>query len=509
MSNEPLLNLNNITKIFPGIKAVDNVSFSLDKGEILSLVGQNGAGKSTLMNILGGIYTPDGGEITIDGNPCIITDPAVSEELGIGMVHQEPTLVPGMTVAANIFLNKETTKGNVFLDFKTMAEESRKIINYLGFEIAPEILVENLTLVEREVVEIAKAMLLKPKVLILDEVTAPLGEDEANNLHNLIKDLKKGGMAIIFISHRLKEIKGWADRVFVVRNGKKAGELFKKDNPSEKEIIDLMLGQTALEQEKEITTREDESNLKCETLGKPFCSIKGLTDSKHFFDIDVDICRGEIVGLAGLKGSGITEFLKTVFGLIRKDGGDIIIDGNPVIIKQPSDAIKNGIGMITNDRQLEGLALNRNIMENITISSLSGYQGKYGFLKMGELVNETKKYIKLLDIKTPSINKEVNFLSGGNQQKVVISKWLLKNLQLILIDEPTRGVDVGAISEIHNLMLDLKNEGKSIMITSPELKELLNICDRILIISGGQITGEISRSSKKFNESYILENMHI
>lgn len=500
--------MKNISRAFPGVKAVNDVSFSVDKGEIVSLIGQNGAGKSTLVSIIGGIYTPNAGEIFIRGKKRKISDPAVSEQLGIGMVHQEPTLVPAMSVAANIFLNRETVKGKLFLNFSTMAEESKKIINYLGFDIDPEILVEELSLVEREVVEIAKAMLSKPRILILDEVTAPLGEDEANNLFKLIEELKAGGMAIVFISHRLKEVKLIADRIFVMRNGKKAGELAKSDNPSEKEIIALMLGKSVVEQEKEIIKREDASILACDTEN-PFLVVNNLSCGRHFSEINIELCRGEILGLAGLKGSGITEIFKTIFGLMRKDCGDILIDRQPVKIKHPKDAITNGIGMITNDRQQEGLALIRNLTENITVSSLSKYKNRVGFLQTRKMMQSTKKFIELLDIKTSSIKKEVMFLSGGNQQKVVISKWLLRDLQVILIDEPTRGVDVGAIGDIHSLLLDLKNEGKSIMITSPEITELLRICDRILVVSKGKITDEVPRISEKFNETYILENMHI
>jgi len=507
MNKLPLLCLEKVSKAFPGVQAVNKVDFSVDRGEVVSLVGQNGAGKSTLVSIVGGIYNPDNGEIFIDGKKVRIVNPAVSEELGIGMVHQEPTLVPSMTVAANMFLNREVVRNKFVLDFKAMRDKSINVLEVLGFKINPDSLVESLTLVEREVVEIAKAMLLNPKILILDEVTSPLGPDEVHNLFELIEELKSNGMAIIFITHRLKEVTVCSDRIVVLSDGNKVGELYMKDKPSEKEIIKLMLGDKVLAEERKLAKEEYKfSDIYFQQ--KPLLEIKNLTKDRYFRNINFSLYKGEILGFAGLKGSGITEIFKAVYGILPKDNGDVFRNNQKLKIARPIDAIKNGIGMITNDRQKEGLALCRNVIENVTISYLDGLVNIPSFLRLRELNRKTETQSIALDIKATSLKQEVLYLSGGNQQKVVIAKWLLMELDIIIVDEPTRGVDVKAISEIHKLLVELKEEGKGIIITSPEIHELLSICDRILIIASGEMMGEVKRSSKNFRESYILEATH-
>lgn len=502
MTKEPLLHLKNIYKEFPGVKALRGVDFSLERGKIVSLVGTNGAGKSTLSSIIAGIYSPDEGEICIEGRKVTIPNPKVAENLGIGIVHQEPTLVPNMTVAENLFLNKEITKNGIVLDTKEMKRQSDEILEFLGFHINADKRVEKLTLVEKEVVEIAKAMLLKPRVLILDEVTAPLNKDEVDHLFKIIKDLRKTGMGIIFIGHKLQEIIEISDSITVFRDGKNVGELLSSERLSEKEIIALMLG-TQLNEELELGQSSPESKNENELL-----SLVGLIKRGIYEDINFTLYKGEIVGFAGLKGSGITELLQSLQGITTFDAGDMYVKGKPVKFKCPKDGIDSGLGMVTNDRQKEGLALSLDVKDNVAVSSLRFLTNKLKFIHTKTIKDKAEEYVKALSIKTPSINQEVQNLSGGNQQKIVIAKWLLRNLDIIIIDEPTRGVDVKAKNEIYKLLINEKNSGKSLLVASPEIRELLSICDKILVVINGKIVSEVHRNSKEFNEEDILNLIH-
>jgi ribose transport system ATP-binding protein len=497
--SEPLLSLNGVSKSFPGVRALSDVTFEVNGGEVVSLVGRNGAGKSTLMSIVGGIYSPDGGSIRIGGEQVRITSPGAAEELGIGLVHQEPTLVPNMTVTANIFLNREPVKGGLLLNFKRMKSECRRVTRRLGFDIDPDRLVEDLTLVEKEAVEIAKAMLSRPRILILDEVTAPLNADAVERLFEIVAALKAEGFAIIFISHRLGEVIRVSDRIVVLRDGRNAGDL--RPGASEQDVIRLMLGQQDVSSLMPRHTPEA-------PRGEAHLSVDCLSKAPYFDDVSFTLARGEILGFAGLKGSGISELLKTLYGAVKKDAGEIVVGGRRVSIRRPSDAIKSGIGMLTNDRQKEGLALTRGVEENITISSLDRLTNGLRAFRPGALGSTASSVARSLSIKTPSINQEVLNLSGGNQQKVVFAKWLLRNLDVVIADEPTRGVDVRAKNEIYKLLLDLKQDGKAMIVHSPEIPELLAICDRIVVVDSGRIVAEIDRRSPEFNESDILRIMH-
>lgn len=496
---EALLSLKGVSKSFPGVRALSDIDFAVDGGEVVSLVGQNGAGKSTLMSIVGGIYAPDEGSISIGGEDVQIANPAVAEELGIGLVHQEPTLVPHMTVAANIFLNRERVRGRVVLDFKKMKSESARITRTLGFDIDPDRLVEDLSLVEREAVEIAKAMLLGPRILILDEVTAPLNADAAERLFGIVSALKAEGIAIVFISHRLDEVIRVADRIVVLRDGRNAGELSTERKISEKDVISLMLGERPPE------TAGGSSR---GAPGEEVISVRRLSKTPYFDDVSFTLSRGEILGFAGLKGSGVSELLKTLYGALKKDGGQVLIAGREARMRRPRHAIASGIGMLTNDRQKEGLALRRTVGENITISSLNRFASGLRFLRPGVLNGEASTLAQALSIRTPSMNQHVLSLSGGNQQKVVLAKWLLRNLNVVIADEPTRGVDVRAKEEIYKLLMGLRQEGKAMIVYSPEIPELLAICDRIVVVDAGHVVGEIDRLSPQFNESDILAMMH-
>jgi len=499
---EPLLFLKNIHKEFPGVKALKGVDFTLEKGKIVSLVGTNGAGKSTLSSIIAGIYPPNQGEIFIEGKNVTISDPKVAEQLGIGIVHQEPTLVPNMTVVENIFLNKEITRSGFVLDINKMKQESEKVLEFLGFQIDVDKKVEELTLVEKEVVVIAKAMLLKPRILILDEVTAPLNKVEVDHLFKIIKDLKANGMGIIFIGHKLQEIIEISDSIMVFRDGKNVGELIPTEKLSEKEVIALMLG-VILNEDLEAGEKAPESEQREEVLKLVSLSKLGLYE-----DINFTLHKGEIVGFAGLKGSGITELFQSLQGIITFDDGEMYVKGKRVKFKNPKDGIESGIGMVTNDRQKEGLALTLDVKENITVSSLKYLLNKFRLIETKLLKHNAEKYVQALSIKTPSINQFVQNLSGGNQQKIVIAKWLLKNLDIILVDEPTRGVDVKAKNEIYKLLINEKNNGKSLLVASPEIRELLTICDKILIVISGRIVSTVHRNTKEFNEEDILNIIH-
>ncbi len=505
----PLLSLEGISKSFPGVRALNGVDFAVDGGEVVSLCGENGAGKSTLMSIIGGIYTPDEGSITIGGDEVRITNPAVAEDLGIGYVHQEPTLVPTLPVAANIFLNRERVRGGVLLDFKHMKTETTRIIRRLGFDIPPDRLVQDLTLVEKEAVEIAKAMLLGPRILILDEVTAPLDADAVDHLFEIVAALKTEGIAIVFISHRLDQVIRISDRIVVLRDGRNAGDLNTDQGVSERDIISLMLGEKGVVTEVlEHPPSESVPVGEAELDRSVALSVHGFSKAPFFAAVDFTLYRGEILGFAGLKGSGTTELLKTLFGAIRKDEGVVVVGGREVVIRRPRDAIKHGIGMLTNDRQKEGLALRRPVEENITISSLERLASGGVFLRPASLHRRASVMAQMLSIKTSSLSQDVSNLSGGNQQKVVLAKWLLRNLDVVIADEPTRGVDVRAKEEIYRILLGLKEQGKAMIVYAPEILELLAICDRILVLDEGRIVGEVDRHSPRFNESDILELMH-
>jgi len=500
-NDKDLLKLVNISKKFPGVRALNGVNFNINKSEIVSIVGQNGAGKSTLVNIIGGIYQPDTGEIYIEGKRKRIFNPLIAEKIGIGMVHQESTLVPALSVYANLFLNREHTKNLFFLNFHKMKQNTKEIFNVLGYKIEPNLLVEDLSLIERRVLEIAKAMFFNPNILILDEVTASFGAKEVDRLFGLMKELKSKGMSIIFISHRLQEATKISDQVVVLRDGERVGDFRKEEKFSIEKIINLMLGKKV---KKEARKRRKIVNKK-----KKLLTVKNLSRVSDFNNLDFNLHAGEILGFAGFKGSRITEIFKTLYGILSKSSGEILFKDHPVIIRSPKDALQLGIGMITNDREKEGIALIRSLEENINISSLDKFTNKLFVFNPKILVNNAKKFIKDIEIKTPSVKQEVLYLSGGNRQKVLLAKFLLRGLDILIVDEPTKGIDVKTKGAIHDLLNRLKFEGKGIIITSPEIPELLSICDRILIVAQGQIEKEITSSQKDFNEANILHSMHV
>lgn len=499
MSTQYLLELRNITKKFPGVLALDRVNFHLKKGEIVSLMGANGAGKSTLSNIISGVEIPTEGEILVDGKKVSISDANIAEELGIEMVHQEPTLVANMTVTNNIFLNRELKKGFI-LDMTKMREEVLRIFDLLGFRVDPDKKVIQLSLVEKTAVEIAKALLSRPRLLILDEVTAPLDDREVDRLFEVMRELKRQGIAMIFIDHKIQEIVRIVDRVSVLRDGKNAGELEGKE-VTERSIIDRMLGTDG----KFVTAINDHANT---TEAETVLQVEKLTYKNYFHEVSFSLKKGEILGFAGLKGSGITELFKTIFGLLPGYMGKIVIHETEETCKKPQESIRHGIGLISNDRQKEGLALIRSVKENITISAIKNFRYKIGLINEKSQSKTAQQFIKMLQIKTPSDNQLVRNLSGGNQQKIVIAKWLAKNLEILMFDEPTRGVDIKAKNEIYKLIIEQKQQGKAVMVTSPEIPELMRICDRILIVVQGKIVDIVEKNENAFAENIILEKIN-
>ncbi len=494
-----LLIMKNIVKRFPGVEALKKVNFQLKPGEIVSLIGENGAGKSTLMSVIGGVYKPEEGDIYINNKKVTLDSPAVAKMNGIGYVHQEPTLAPNMTGTENLFLGQEKTNRWLMMDSDLMANKAKKILRQIGITFNPEKLVEDMNMAEKEAIEIAKAMLQRPRILILDEVTAPLDQIGVEHLFQVIRELKKSGIGIIFISHRLQEIFQISDRIVVLRDGKIVGTLDPKTSDQNK-LIQLMIGPDSCINSVSSTSRVG-------NCGEELMRIKGLNCNGTKDNGDLVVHKNEILGLAGLKGAGRSQLGMMLFGLADKNNSQLVMKGKPIQINSPSQAISNGIGYIPKDRQYQGLALIRNIEENTNITMLGRLSSALGVLKNKRLVKNTRELIEQLQIKTPTMSQLVNFLSGGNQQKVMIAKWLVMGLDLLIIDEPTRGVDVKSKADIHSLLIELRNQGMGIIVISSELPELLTVSDRIIVMNNGVISTEIDHQDA--TEELCLQCMHI
>ncbi len=499
MDTHELLKLTNITKSFPGMIALNNVDLSLKKGEVISLVGENGAGKSTLMSIIGGVYTPDAGEIVIEGERVKIENPSVARKYGIGYVHQEPTLAPNMTATENLFLGQERTKLKIITNRKLMLQKANQILEEIGISFDPEKLVSEMTMAEKEAVEIAKTMLQRPKILILDEVTAPLDNIGAEHLFQIIKKLRASGIGIIYISHRLREVFEISDKIFVLRDGKEVRTL-EPQNTSQEKIIKLMVG------EENTFNFSNRKNDHC-APGKELLRCENFSKKNAFRKISLNLNANEIIGLAGLKGAGRSKLAKALFGLEKAEEGTIFINGEKIEIKNPFHAIKAGIGYIPADRQQEGLALIRNVEENITITLLKVFSLIWNILKRGKTRKIAMDVVHKLRVKPASLKNTVANLSGGNQQKVMIGKWLIQDRAVLIFEEPTRGVDVKSKAEIHDLLIELKKQGKGMIIISSDLPELVSICSRILVMEQGELINEFD--GNECTEEQILRCMHV
>ncbi len=499
MENPPLLQLKKIEKVFPGIVALQDVDFELNAGEVISLVGENGAGKSTLMSVIGGVYSPEKGKILIDGNRVHIDNPGIARKHGIGYVHQEPTLAANMTGTENLFLGQERTRAWLMTDNKWMEKRANMILDEIGIAFDPEKEVADMTMAEKEAVAISKVMLQDPRILILDEVTAPLDQVGVNHLFKIIKKLKKSDIGIIYISHRLRETFQISDKIFVLRDGRKVGEK-KPEETSHEEIIRMMVGEEGI-------SSTNGNGDKVSVSSTEMLKCRNFSLKKSFHDINISLRKNEILGLAGLKGSGRSRFVRAIFGLMKPDEGDVYINGEKVEIRNPIDAMEAGIGFIPGDRQHEGLALIRSVGENLSITTIAFFARVFGILKLDSIRNNASQMVANLNVKPPSLKKFVGNLSGGNQQKVMIGKWLERDLPILIFDEPTRGVDVKSKAEIHRLLVRLKKQGKAIIVISSELPELITVSDRILVMNQGRITNECTYEES--TEEYILKCLHV
>lgn len=475
----PLLTMKGITKSFPGVKALQDAGFSLLPGEVHFLLGENGAGKSTLMKILSGVYTKDSGEILIHGQLVDIHSPRTAAAHGIGIIHQEMNLVPELMVWENIYLGREVTDVFGFIKAETMKKETEILLAKLGSDIAPTALVSSLSIGEQQMVEIAKALSYETKILIMDEPTAALTERETQKLFQIIRQLASDGVGIIYISHRMEELFALSNRVTVLRDGTYVGTVQTADITFD-ELIKMMVG-------RDITTRFPKQ---VAPLGPEVLRVEGVSRGE-LKDISFHVRAGEIVGMAGLMGSGRTEVSRAIFGADPMDKGNVYLDGQKCNIKNPGDAIRAGIGFITEDRKHEGLVLGMSVGENMSLASL-GYFCAKGFIndeKENKMITDN---INQLKIRTPGASQLVKNLSGGNQQKVVIGKWLATYPKVLIMDEPTRGVDVGAKAEIYHIMNMLTAAGVGILMISSELPEILGMSDRVLVMHRGRIAAEMS-----------------
>ncbi|PNV79614.1 MAG: D-xylose ABC transporter ATP-binding protein [Dictyoglomus turgidum] len=473
--------MENINKSFPGVQALKDAYFELNKGEVHALVGENGAGKSTLMKILVGAYRKDSGRIIYKGKEVDIPNPRVAQEMGISMVFQELNLMPHLTVAQNIFIGREPKRKNlpIFLDDDEINKRTKELLNMLHLKVEPNVKVSNLSVGKQQMVEIAKALSFNSEVIIFDEPTAALSEAETEELFSVIRKLKSQGIGIIYISHRLEELREIADRVTVMRDGQYIGTDYMKNLTIEK-IISMMVGREIYE-----TLREKEVEENAEVV----LEVRNLKRSKVFRDISFSLRKGEILGFAGLIGAGRTEVARAIFGADPVDSGEVYVKGKKVHIRNPWDAISHGIAYLSEDRKRYGLMPDLDVKSNITLPSMKDFLKALGFVDDKKAEKVSNEYIQRLRIRTPSVRQKVKNLSGGNQQKVVVAKWLLRNCDILIFDEPTRGIDVGAKNEIYKLLNELIAEGKSIIMISSELPEILRMSHRIVVMCEGRITG--------------------
>lgn len=484
--SDSILRFENISKTFPGVKALKNMSFEIHRGDVHVLLGENGAGKSTLIKILTGVYQADeGGVIYLNDEPVKIHDILHSRKLGIGTVFQENSLIPHLNVAENVFLSREIRNKSGVIDWKRTYEECDRWIRELGVDhINPRTQVRRLSVADQQIVEIVKVFSQNPSIIILDEPTSALSDNEISNLFRIIEALKKKGVTFIYVSHRMEEIKQIGDRATIFRDGALTGEIENCKVADMDQVINMIVGRTL---DEKFPPRESH-------IGEVALEVKGLEVPNTIYDISFQVHKGEVLGFSGLVGSGRTSTAKAVVGAIAKSKGEIYVHGKPVKINSPLDAINNGIGYLPEDRKTEGLILSKSVKENITMASLTRkfYRGLVINHKKEAVV--AQEYREKLRIKTPGINRQVKFLSGGNQQKVVFAKWLCSEVDVYIFDEPTRGIDVGAKSEIYQIINDLVAQGAAVIVISSELPEILGVCDRVIVMRDGWITANIDRA---------------
>ncbi len=481
---EPILKMKNITKTFPGVLALNSLSFDVRKGEVHALLGENGAGKSTLMKIISGVYPKDEGQMFYKGKEILVQNPLAAQKLGINIIYQEFNLFPQLTVAQNIFIGREPRTGvKGILDEKRLIENTREILDSLALDIKPTQVVSDLSVARQQMVEIAKAISFNAEILIMDEPTSALTESEIVQLFRIIKDLSSRQVGIVYISHRLQELEELADRVTVIRDGEWVGTVnFSDTTPAT--LISMMVGRDI----------KDMFPKRKPKIGENLLEIEDISREGHLDNIGFKVKKGEILGIAGLMGAGRSELARAIFGADKADSSQLKFEGKKVKIKSPRDAIKLGIGYLTENRKKDGLALSLDVEENTILASIRDFCNGIGIINKKKCVKTTKDLVKSLKIKTPSLHQKVMNLSGGNQQKIIIAKWLCKHSKLLIFDEPTRGIDVGAKVEVYELMNKLADSGVGIIMISSELPEILGMSDRILVMREGRIAGEILKT---------------
>jgi len=478
----PLISVSDLSKAFPGVKALDRVRFELVPGEVHALMGENGAGKSTMMKILAGVYRKDSGEVLLDGKAVDIESPAHAQSLAIGIIHQELHLMPHLTAAQNIFLGREPRKwGGLLLDDSKLNADTQGLFDRLKLALAPTTKISELTVARQQMVEIAKALSFESRVLIMDEPTAALNNAEIEELFRIIRQLKSQGVGIVYISHKMDEIQRIADRITVLRDGCYIDTV--PANTPMAQVISMMVGRHLEHADKDIP----------DTSANPIVmDVKHLNRGRAIRDVSFSLRSGEILGFAGLMGAGRTEVARAIFGADAIDSGEVHVHGKRIALRSPQDAVRAGIGYLSEDRKHFGLATGMDVKANITLPSLSRWLRWNIFLDASGIQRISTRMVDVLRIKTPSVSQTARLLSGGNQQKVVIAKWLVRDCDILIFDEPTRGIDVGAKSEIYKLLKELAAQGKAIIVISSELPEVLLLSHRVLVMCEGRISGEVA-----------------
>jgi ribose transport system ATP-binding protein len=478
-NDRPILEVRGISKSFPGVRALKNVDLRIWPGEVHALMGENGAGKSTLMKILAGAYRPDSGAILLDGNPVQFRTPHEARLAGIGIIYQELTVAPNLTVSGNVFLGSELSRFGFIKDTSAMDRKTQGVLDRLGARFRPNQRAARLAVAEQQQVEIARALFYKSRVLVMDEPTAALSDRETDRLFDVVRHLRSEGLAIIYISHRMAEVYELADRLSVLRDGEYVGEL-KRAEFSAGKVIEMMVGRR-LEDFYEHTKR---------AAGRVVLEVKNMSDGDRVKNASFQLRQGEVLGLAGLVGAGRTELARLIFGADKRKSGEIYLNGEKLQINQPKDAIRAGIGYVPEDRKLQGVFLQMSSGENITMNILGRYSA-CGVLNFKKLNDRANAEVKAMRVRTASLKSRAGGLSGGNQQKLLLARWLEINPKVLLLDEPTRGVDVGAKAEIYALIQQLVDKGTAVLFISSELPEIVGVCDRVLVMREGEITGEV------------------
>ncbi|MEQ9408836.1 MAG: sugar ABC transporter ATP-binding protein [Fuerstiella sp.] len=491
-SSPALLTVENVTKRFPGVTALSKVCLSVGRGEVLALIGENGAGKSTLMKILAGVQRPDEGRICVDGRPVLLDSVQAAQESGIALIHQELNLSGNLDVGANIFLGREPLKRGL-IDTRKIRDDSVQLLQRVGLDVPPETIVDRLPIGQQQLVEIARALSIDARVLIMDEPTSSLSQREADRLLEVVQDLRRRGVSVIYISHRLGEVKQLADRVTVFRDGANAGELTREEITHDR-MVQLMVGRDISQFYARRPHRPGAAALEVRNL---------VTPAHRGHRLNLTVRQGEIVGIAGLVGAGRTELLQVLFGVDQAVSGTVAVNGKVVRLRQPRDAINAGLALVPEDRKQQGVILEMAVRTNIGLAGLRRHRLCCGFLNSRQEAADSAEMIQRLRIKTPHERQVVQYLSGGNQQKVVLGKWLAMKPRVLLLDEPTRGIDIGAKQEIYGLMEELAEQGVAVLFVSSEMEEILGMSDRTLVMHEGRITGELSR--EELSEESVMQ----